>query len=234
MPFKLSRRGSNEDVEVSAKDVIGMTEDELKAQLNKIDEVNTKLSAIDDIKATLAGLEGKLNTARGNNNGNNGGDNEVDGDVNNGGDVTRNVNPVLVELAKTQEMTLNTSINVIKSDMRRATKEDGFTPKYPYWDTFLTEMEKLTEKDPLAAKNKESYWEYAYSIILARHLDEIQNGSLKVKRVNFVEAGGSNGSGNVKTNTNEPSEIDKQQAAKFNIPIEKYMETKKKMVFVGV
>lgn len=235
MPFKLGRNRGNEEVEIGAKDVIGMTEEELKTQLGKIDEISTKLSAVDDIKATLAGLEGKI-TAAAKSKGSEGGNG---GDGGEGGGNSNEDNPLLVAIADTRKMTLETNINVIKSDIKRSMKEDG-RPKYPYWETFEKEIEELTKNDPLVAKNRPEYWDSAYNIVVGRHLDDIQAGTVKTKKMTFVEGGGSGSGGSGTNNTKnplEPTDIDRQQAAKFNggkgIPIEKYMETKAKMRFVG-
>jgi hypothetical protein len=224
MPFKLSRGRNNEEVEITAKDVIGMTEDELKANFEKlkiIDELktaqDTQNTALTSIQTTLAALEGRLPKTKENNNDGGGNDNEEQ-------DPTTRVLNYVTQTA------LESKIEVVKSRLRGKTETDG-SLKYPYWDQFEEDMNKLTEKDPIQQKTLEVYWDNVYSIIFARNYKKIQDGTIKAKRTMFMETGSSM-SGGQETNTEDkPTDTDKQQAAKFRIPIEKYMETKKKLKF---
>lgn len=221
MPFKLRRGRNDEEVEIGAKDVIGMTEQELKDSLGKIDTAvttaNETKTAVDSIKEVLAGLEGKMTEAfkpKKPAGGEGGNEEEQD--------------PQAQLNAFTLQTALESKIEVIKAKMR--SKSDT----YPYWDNFEDAMNKLTEKDPLQSKTQEAYWDKVYKIIFAEKYKEIQAGTIKAKQSMFIETGAS-GSGNQDTGNKDdkPSELDIKQAAKFNIPIEKYMATKKTLNFVG-
>lgn len=224
MPFKLRRGGRDgmDEQEITSKDVIGLTEDELKAKLDApnaaVTELKTQLetqnTALEAIKSSLAGLEGRLTKPAGNEN--EGTQDEVD--------------PATRLSTFAVQTSMETKVDVVKSKLRNATDTDG-SPKYPYWDAFEVDMLKLTEKDSLAAKTQEAYWDNVYSIIFARKYKDIQAGTIKAKRTMYIETGTSH-AGNETVNDNQPTELDKIQAAKFKIPIEKYMETKKGLTFV--
>lgn len=219
MAFKLKRGGRDmEEQEITSKDVIGLTEDELKTQLaagpaavadlkTKVEEQGTVLDAI---RNSLAGLEGRLPKSQKT-------QEEIDNE--------EQVDPSMRVATYATQLALEAKIDNVKN------KLGNNQTKYPYWEAFEADMLKLTEKDSLQVKTQEQYWDNVYSIIFARRYKEVQDGTLKAKRTMYIETGSSMSGGGEKKDDNTPSELDKVQAAKFKIPIEKYMETKKTLQF---
>jgi len=219
MVFKLKRGGREmEEQEITSKDVIGLTEEELKTQLaagpaavadlkTKVEEQGTILDAI---KNSLAGLEGRLPKTK----------EQIENEENDD-----NIDPSMKVATYATQLALEAKIDNVKNRMA------SNITKYPYWEAFEVDMLKLTEKDSLSVKTQEQYLDNVYSIIFARRYKEIQDGTLKAKRTMYIETGSSMGGGGDKKEDSTPSELDKIQAAKFKIPIEKYMETKKGLQF---
>lgn len=225
MPFKF-RTGE----EIDSEKLLGIKEDDLKNQLKAGTEANTKIGAvqadvtelktgIDSIRQALAKLTGggKDDTTNNNNN-NNGGLTEDD---------LKDPNKVAMAVGlNATNIAMGAVASGIKASMRDSTDDNGKF-KFPYWDYLSADIEALTKNDPINLKQSPQYWENAYAICAFKKQQEIQDKKITGRRV-FVE-GVTGGGGNIEqrnTNTNEPSEIDKQQAAKFNIPIDKYMASK--------
>lgn len=229
MPFKFSKRG-NEDVEISAKDILGFSEDEIKEKFGSLDglrsAVTEQSTTLEALKANLAALTEKITELGGKNNNNNNGGGEGGGE--------EEVDPSVRLSAAALNMGMENKIDSIKSKMRSAMVPNSNPPKlkYPYFEQFESEMEELTKKDPIASKTNPVYWENAYNIILGKNIDKITSGEIKTRQSFFLEGGGPNPVHGERVDPNKPSEVDIRQAAKFNIPVEKYMETKKKMTFV--
>lgn len=219
MAFKLKRGGRDmEEQEITSKDVIGLTEDELKTQLaagpaavadlkTKVEEQGTVLDAI---RNSLAGLEGRLPKPQ-----------KTQEEI----DSEENVDPSMRVATYATQLALEAKIDNVKN------KLSNNQTKYPYWEAFETDMLKLTEKDLLNSKTQEQYWDNVYSIIFARRYKDIEAGTIKAKRLMYIDPGTSMSGSGEKKDDNIPSELDKVQAAKFKIPIEKYMETKKTLQF---
>jgi hypothetical protein len=222
--------------ELDSEKLLGIKEEDLKNQLKagaeagaKVTELDTKMtSGFDEIKTILAGL-----TSRGAGNGGNDGGTGGNGDGNDGGGGNgESVDPSLAVAMTAQKTALDSKIGLIKLQMRDSMdSEGGFS--FPYWDQLSKEMEELTKNDTLIVKSNPAYWENVYHICYSKNHKKFEKEGLK-GRTKFTSEP-INGTANVTTvDKNKPSEIDIQQAAKFRIPIEKYMESKSKMQFVGV
>lgn len=230
MPFKVTQRNGNRDEEVAItlKDISGIDDKDLQdsiANSKKAAEDAAAARAASDtisgdvnaIKETLASLVKKGSTTGGG-----------------GGDSDRHeeVDPAIAMSATAQKTALEAKIEIVKNKMATATDSEG-NYLYPYWTQFEADIEKLVEKDPLVAKQNASYWENAYNIIVGRNIAKIRNGDIKAKQKLFIE--GSSGNSHVNNGTkkdDEPSDIDKQLAAKQGIPIEKYMKSKQGLKFI--
>jgi uncharacterized coiled-coil protein SlyX len=219
MSFKLKRGGRDmEEQEITSKDVIGLTEDELKTQLAAgpaaVNELKTKVeeqgTVLDAIRTSLAGLEGRLPKTQ----------QQQQQEEN-----EDNIDPSMKVATYGVQLALEAKIDNVKNRMA------SNNSKYPYWEVFESDMLKLTEKDSLQVKTQEQYWDNVYSIIFARRYKEVQDGTIKAKKTMYIETGSSMSGGGDKKEDNTPSELDKVQALKFKIPIEKYMETKKTLQF---
>lgn len=228
--------------EIDSEKLLGIKEEDLKNQLKAGTEANTKIDALTNavneqktafatIQETLARLAGnntnKNNNSTDSNNSNNNNNNSID---------LNDPNKVALAVGLNATVTAkNAMVMGVKSQMREAIDEGG-NFKYPYWDSLQADIEAMTKNDPIDSKMNPLYWENVYKICAYNKQKDIADNKLRARRF-FTEGvsgtNGVNGSGtsNGGQKTNEPSDIDKQQAAKFGIPIEKYMESKTKLVY---
>lgn len=227
MPFKF-RTGE----EVNTENLLGIKEDDFKNQLKAGSEAKEAVNALegkltsglDEVKQILAGL-----TAGG---GNGGGSGNGGGNGSGDGSGNHEVDPGLLAGMTAQKTALETKVELIKMQLKdKVNSEGGY--EFPYWDQLSDKMVELTKNDTLIAKSNPAYWENVYHILYSKNHKQFEKDSIKGRtRFTSEPITGSNNSTIV--DKNKASEIDIQQAAKFKIPIDKYMESKSKMQYVGV
>lgn len=234
------------------KEILGMEQDEFKTRLDKINEIDGIKAAQEAQNNILAGMKASLDSitagfqqrqqqAQQQQHQQQNGNNELTDFIDDPDKaVAERINQRMAPLA---QLALDTraSIEFDKVSRTKVKNDKGIlVPKYPYWDAYAGEIQELLAAQNVQARSNPATIENAYHIIVGKHADEIANDRAKGTGMFAVESGsnsgvaGMRGSSNQNNNTNDPSETDKKQAAKFGIPIEKYMESKKGLTYVGI
>lgn len=208
-----------------------------------VEGLNTKLeTGLTELKTTLAGISAGLTNrtpnraAAGDNGGganNNSGDNtEVvpDFDLDPQGFIAHQIQKAT---GPSQILGLTTLASNEFDKFRRKTQRDknpNGSLKFPFFDKFESEIEELVGKQPLQMRCNPNAIENAYNVVVGRHASEIADDASKKGGVFFTESASNQGSGHngndSKMGSAVVTDLDKQQAAKFGIPLEKYMKSK--------